>query len=79
MYTSCTDREVKEAIISAFTSDSCLRVVVATVAFGMGVDCPNIHRVIHLGALADLELYVQEIGCEGRECLPSMAVLLSKG
>ena len=78
MYTSCTDREVKEGIISAFTTDSCLRLVVATVAFGMGVDCPDVRQVIHLGCPADLESYVQETGRAGRDHLPSMAVLLHK-
>ena len=74
MYTSCTDREVKEAIISAFTSDSCLRVVVATVAFCMGVNCPDIRQVIHLGCHTILESCVQETGHAGRDYLPSMAV-----
>ena len=60
---------MKDAIISAFTSDSCLRVVVATIAFGMGVNCYNVHEVIHLGSPSDLESYVQETGCAGRDNL----------
>ena len=75
MYTSCTGREVKEGNISAFTSDSCMWIVVATDAFGMGVDCPNIRQVIHLGNPTDLESYVQETGHAGHDYVPSMAVL----
>ena len=61
MYTRCTDREVKEGIVSYFTRDSCLHVIVATVGFGMGVDCPNICQAIHLGCPTDLESYVQVV------------------
>ena len=59
MYMSCTDPVVKEEIISAFTKESNLRIVIATVAFGMGIDCPNVRQVIHLGTPSDLESYVQ--------------------
>ena len=37
------------------------RVVVATVAFGMGVDCPNVRQIIHLGVPDDVSSYIQEM------------------
>ena len=56
MFTSCTDAEVKTQIISSFTSKKApLRIVCATVAFGMGIDCPDVRQVIHLGVPEDTE------------------------
>ena len=78
MYMSCTDPLVKEGIISAFTSKSSLRVVIATIAFGMGIDCPNVRQVIHVGSPNDMEAYVQETGRAGRDGLPALALLLRK-
>ena len=54
---------------------STLRVVVATIAFGMGIDCPNVRRVIHWGPSTDVELYLQETGHAGHDMLPSQAIL----
>ena len=54
---------------------SCLRVVIATVAFGMGLDSPNIRRIIHWGAPADTESYIQETGRAGRDGEQSLAKL----
>ena len=62
MFHSCTESCIKEKIIKAFTSDlSPLRVVIATTAFGMGIDVPNIRTIIHLGGCEDVETYVQAI------------------
>ena len=48
MFTSCTRPDVKSEIIKCFNDASAkLRVVIATIAFGMGMDCPNIRRVTH--------------------------------
>jgi len=72
---SKTDPVAKESIISNFCRPS-LKVVIATVAFGMGIDCPDVRQVIHLGAPDDLEAYIQEAGRAGREGKPSVALLL---
>jgi len=50
MFHSKTDPVVKESNVSNFCRSSCLKVVIATVAFGMGIDCPDVRKVIHLGA-----------------------------
>ena len=78
LYLSCTDQVLKDNIISNFTSHSHLRIVIATVAFGMGIDCPDVRQVVHLGISSDIESYVQETGRAGRDGLPAMALLLRK-
>ena len=70
MFTSGTHPSVKESIISSFTkpsSESVIRVLIATVAFGMGVNPPDIRHVYHCGPPHDIETYVQEIGRGGRD------------
>ena len=76
MFTACTHPDVKDSILASFTTaQSTLRIVVATIAFRMGLDCPNIRRIIHLGPPNDIESYLQETGRTGRDNQPAKAIL----
>ena len=78
MFTSCTDTEVKIQIIESFgNTASPLRIVIATVAFGMGVDIPDVQKIIHCGAPDDLASYIQETGRGGRDGKLTVALLLT--
>ena len=74
-YHAGLDPATRERVQRHFLSGS-LEVVVATIAFGMGIDKPDVRTVIHTALPGSVEAYYQEIGRAGRDGLPSRTVLL---
>ena len=67
--------EARESAQNGFLYDD-FQVIVATNAFGMGINKTNVRYVIHLTMPGAIEAYYQEIGRVGRDGLPSESVLL---
>lgn len=65
----------REAAQDAFLYDDC-QVMVATNAFGMGINKTNVRYIIHLSMPGSIEAYYQEVGRAGRDNLASEAILL---
>ena len=76
-YHAGLDRDRRAAVQRRFLRDD-VRVVVATNAFGMGVDKPNVRTVLHSSVPASLEAYYQEAGRAGRDGRPARALLLAE-
>ena len=76
IYCSCIHADTQEAILKSFMDLSGnLRVVIATIAFGLGLDCPDVRFVVHWGPPENIEAYLQETGRAGRDGLHADAIL----
>ena len=77
MYSRIMTTEKKEQVLSNFSSknDSTIEMIIATSAFGLGVDCFDIRRIIHWGLPTTIEEYVQEAGRAGKDGIRAEAIL----
>jgi RecQ family ATP-dependent DNA helicase len=74
-YHAGLDPRLRESVQQEFQQGR-LHAVVATVAFGMGIDKADVRTIVHTSLPGTLEAYYQEIGRAGRDGLPSRAILL---
>jgi superfamily II DNA helicase RecQ len=74
-YHAGLDADHRKRVQHGFLSGG-VDVMVATIAFGMGIDKPDVRTVIHTALPGSLEAYYQEIGRAGRDGAPSRTILM---
>jgi ATP-dependent DNA helicase RecQ len=70
-------RKLRDATHAAFL-DGSVPVVVATSAFGLGIDKPDVRLILHADPPEDLDAYYQQVGRAGRDSEPARAILLNR-
>ena len=77
---SCSPSANKKAVLESFRqTDGKIKILVATITFGLGVDCKGVHRTIHFGPSKNVEYFIQESDRAGRDGLQSFSYVLYHG
>ena len=74
MFHSSLEDSTKEAILNKFKSGQKLKCLVSTIAFGMGINIPDIRVIVNWGAPSSLLQYWQQVGRCSRDGKPGLAV-----
>ena len=75
MYHARVDEDDKKEILAAFQPTDGTCILFSTIAFGMGVDIPDVRTIIHYGPCSDIESYFQECSRAERDGKESIALL----